>query len=219
MRNFFNPENWLWRGFGRLADYFLISMCWVLCCIPMVTIGSATIALYDTVYHCIRENEGNMFRRFFRTFKNELLRGCLLTLLFAAVAFLLNAGYQILVQLSEGSTFMTVVSIVYFCSLLIPLGCGCWCVALQSRFVYPFGTLLKNSFAFTFAYLPHTFAIAAVFVLVLNLCMNFPFFVMALPAAGGHLQSLFIEKVFKKYIPEEEENSIEEAPEEPVSEE
>lgn len=214
MKRFFNPDNWLWKGFGRLADYFMISILWLVCCIPVVTIGSSTIAMYDTIAHCIRLHEGNLFRRFFSTLKNELLRGCLLTVLFAAVGFLLNAGYQILVQLSQGSQAMTVVSIVYFCSLIIPLGCGCWCVALQSRFVYPFGALLKNSFAFTFAYLPRTVAIVAVFVLVLNLCMNFPFFLMVAPAAAGHLQSVFIEKVFKQYMPQEEaEPEAEEAEE------
>ena len=210
MKRFFNPDYWLWKGFGRLADYFLISMCWLICCLPLVTAGSATIAMYDTVYHCIRENEGNLFRRFFTTLKSELLRGCLLTVIFAAAAFLLNAGYQVLTQLGDGSNAMTVLGIVYFCTLFIPLGIACWAVALESRFVYPLGQLLKNSFAFTFAYLPRTAAIVVVFVLVLNLCINFPFFLMVAPAAAGHLQSVFIEKVFKQYMPEEEEESIEE---------
>lgn len=213
MGRFFNPENWLWKGFGRLADYFLISMCWLICSIPIVTVCSATIALYDTVAHCIRGNEGNLFRRFFGSFKRELLRGCLLTAIFAAAAFLLNAGYQILVQLGEGNAGLTIVSIVYFCSLLIPLGCGCWCIALESRFVYSLGQLLKTGFAFTFAYLPRTVAIVAVFVLALNLCMNFPFFLMVVPAAAGHLQSAFIEKVFRNYMPDEESDSIEASPE------
>lgn len=209
MKRFFNPENWLWRGFGRLADYFLISMCWVISCVPLVTAGSATIALYDTVYHCILDHEGNMFRRFFTTFKNELRRGCLLTVIFAVVAFLLNAGYQVLTQLSSGNRTMTIVSIVYFCTLFIPLGVACWAVALESRFVYPLGTLLRNAFAFTFAYLPRTVAIVVAFVLVLNLCLNFPFFLMVAPAAAGHLQSVFIEKVFKKYMPEDEAEAAE----------
>lgn len=212
MNRFLNPENWLWRFFSRLADFFFTSACWLICCIPVLTIGSATIALYDTVAHCVRGGEGEMFRRFFRTFKNELLRGCLLTVLFAAIAFLLNAGYQILVQSSQGSNTMTVVSIVYFCSLFIPLGWACWCVALESRFVYPFGQLLRNGFAFTFGYLPQTAVIVIIFVLALNLCINLPFLLVFAPGAAAYFQSRFIEKVFIKYMPEEEEDSIEESP-------
>lgn len=212
MKSFFNPDSRFWRFFSRLADFFLTSVCWLVCCIPVLTIGSATIALYDTVARCVRGSEGDMFQRFFRTFKNELPRGCLLTVLFAAAAFLLNAGYQILVQLSQGSNTMTVVSIVYFCSLFIPLGCGCWCIALESRFVYPFGQLLRNAFAFTFGHLPQTALIVGLFVLALNLCMNLPFLLAFIPGTAAYLQSRFIEKVFKQYMPEEEEDSIEEAP-------
>lgn len=213
MRNFFNPESWLWRGFGRLADYFLLSACWLFSSLPLVTLGPASIALYDTVAHCVRGGEGGMVRRFLKTFKNELLRGILLTVLFAVAAFVLNMGYQILVQLGESSQAMTVVSIVYFCTLAVPLGCACWCVALESRFVYSFGQLLKNSFAFTFLHLPQTALIVVIFVLALNLVLNIPFLVMIIPGAAAHLQSLFIEKVFKKYMPTEEEESIEETDE------
>lgn len=211
MKSFFNPDNWLWQSFSRLADYFLVSICWLICSIPLVTIGTASIALYDTVAHCIKGSEGGLVRRFFRTFKNELLRGCLLTILWTAVAFVLNMGYQILVQNSEGNTAVAVVSIVYFCALFIPLGCICWSIALESRFSASFGQMLKNSFAFTLAYLPQTFVIVALFVLALNLCLNFPFFVMAVPGVMAHLQSHCIEKVFQKYMPEEAEESIEEA--------
>ena len=212
MRNFFNPENWLWRGFGLLADYFLLSACWFLCSIPVVTVGSASIALYDAVAHCVKGGEEHMIRRFFRTFKNELLRGCLLTLLFAGLALLLNGGYQVMTQLGSSETMKTL-SMVYFCLLLLPLGWACWCLALESRFVYPLGQLLKNALAFTFGHLPQTLAIALVFVVGYNVLLNFPFAVMVVPAPMAHLQSLFIEKVFVKYMPPKEEESIEETPE------
>ena len=213
MQNFFNPENWLWRGFGRLADYFLLSACWLFCSVPLVTAGAASIALYDTVARCVRGGEKDMLKRFFRTFKNELLRGSLLTVLAAALAFLLNAGYQILAQIGAGSDTLRTVSVVYFCLLLLPLGWACWCVALESRFVYPVGQLLKNALAFTFGYLPQTLVVAVIFVLGFNLLRMIPFLVMLVPGVMVDLQALFIEKVFKKYMPAEEEDSIEETAE------
>lgn len=209
MNGFFNSENWFWQGFGKLADYFIVSILWLACCIPLVTIGPATIALYDTIAHCVRGKDTQMLNRFFGTFRKELLRGIGLTVLWAAIAFVLNMGYQILVQNGETSEFWSMLSIVYFCTLFLPLGMLCWTVALESRFVYSFGQLNKAALTFTLAYLPQTLVIAAVFVVALNLCMNFPFFVMFLPGAVGHLQSVFIEKVFQKYMPDDGEDSIE----------
>lgn len=206
MRTFFNPDNWFWRGFGRMADYFILSICWLACCVPLITAGTACIALYDTVAHCFRFQEGDMTKRFFSTFRKELLRGVFLTLLWAAASLILNMGYQIICQLAEGSTPWTVFSIVYYVTLFVPLGVMCWGVAIESRFTHSLVSLHRTAFVFTFGHLLHTVAIVALLVLVLNILLNFPFFLMFLPAVLAHLQSVFIEKVFAKYMPDEEKS-------------
>ena len=202
--NFFNPDNWLWRGFGRLADFFLLSALWILCSIPVVTIGTASIALYDTVAHCFRYNEGGMVSRFFRTFKRELVRGILLTVVWAGAGYLLNVSYQIMTQLGDGSTFWTILSLVYFVILTIPVGMACWAIGLQSRFTYGFGQLHKNAAMFALGYFPRTIAIVLIFVVFYNVLINIFILVMFLPALMVNLQSMFMEPVFRKYMPAEE---------------
>lgn len=202
--NFFNPDNWLWRGFGRLADFFILSALWILCSIPVVTIGAASIALYDTVAHCFRYNEGGMVSRFFRTFKRELVRGILLTVVWAVAGYLLNVSYQIMTQLGDGSTFWTILSLVYFVILTIPVGMACWAIGLQSRFTYGFGQLHKNAAMFALGYFPRTIAIVLIFVVFYNVIINIFILVMFLPALMVNLQSMIMEPVFRKYMPEEE---------------
>ena len=201
--NFFNPDNWLWRGFGRLADFFILSALWMICSIPVVTIGAASIALYDTVAHCFRYQEGGMVSRFFRTFKRELVRGILLTVVWAVVGYLFNVSYQIVAQLGDGSTFWTVVSLVYFVILVIPVGIGCWAIGLESRFAYSFKALHKNAAMFTMGYFPRTLAIVVIFALFYNVVINMFFMVIFLPALMVNLQSMFMEPVFRKYMPAE----------------
>ena len=203
--NFFNPDNWLWRGFGRLADFFILSALWMLCSIPVVTIGASSIALYDTVAHCFRYNEGGMVSRFFRTFKQELRRGILLTVVWTVVGCLLAVSYQLTTQLGDGSTFWTVLGLVYFVILTIPVGMVCWAIGLQSRFTYSFKELHKNAAMFTLGYFPRTLAIVVIFALVYNVTLNLFFMVMFLPALMVNLQSMFMEPVVRKYMPEEEE--------------
>ena len=43
---FFSLENPIWKFIGNLADFFLLSCLWYLCCLPVVTAGTATTALY-----------------------------------------------------------------------------------------------------------------------------------------------------------------------------
>ena len=200
---FFNPDNWLWGGFGRLADFFILSVLWMFCSIPLVTVGAASIALYDTVAHCFRYNEGRMVGRFFQTFKRELLRGILLTVAWAVIGYLFNVSYQILAQMGEPGSIWRTISVVYFVLLLIPVGIACWAIGLESRFTYTFGQLHKNAVMFTLGYFLRTIAIVLIFVLCYNVLINMPFLVMFLPAIMVNLQSMFMEPVFRKYMPEE----------------
>lgn len=203
MKSFFNSENFLWQWFARIGDFFLLSCMWTLCSLPLVTVGTASIALYDTVAHCVRGKETDLFSRFFRTFKNELGRGILLTLLWAAVGLILNVGYQVIVQVTAG-TELSILGVVCFMLLLIPIGVVCWLVAIESRFVYSFAGLHRTAGIFTMAHLPSTLAIVFLFVAALNLLQRIPFLVMFIPGLTATLQSIFIERVFVKYMPKEE---------------
>jgi len=201
MNRFFNPENFLWQWFAHLADYFLLSCLWVLCSIPVLTLGAASIALYDTVAHCVRGKEQAMFARFFRTFKAELGRGAVLTLVWTAVAAVLNFGYQIFAQIAAGNEILNLLSIALFMLLLIPLGVACWVIAIESRFTHSLGSLHRTAVIFTFVHLPSTLAITALFIVTLNFVRFIPFLVMFLPGMMVSFQSFFIERVFIKYIP------------------
>ncbi len=203
MGQLFNPENFLWKWCAKVADFVLLSCCWTLCCIPVVTAVPASIALYDAVARCVRGSDVRMFQRFFRTFKNELLRGILLTVLWGALAFLLNAGYQLLLQLSQESGGWDMVRYVYFFLLLVPLGIGCWAVAVESRYANSFPALHKTAFFLNFARLPYSLAIVLLLVAAMNAVIRVPFLVMIVPGFAAYLQSFFIEKVFAKITPAE----------------
>ena len=78
----FRYQGWLWRALNTLTDILALSVLWLLCSSPVLTLGAATTALYDSVVRCIRYKQSGPYERFFRTFKNELVPGLLLTLLF-----------------------------------------------------------------------------------------------------------------------------------------
>lgn len=209
MNRFFNPENFLWRGFARAADFMFLSMCFFLCSLPVVTIPAAAVALYDAVAHCLYRGEAHPYGRFFRTFKNELLRGVGLAIVWGLVAFLLSIGYQILYQRAQADSSQSIWAIIYYFSLFIPLAIFCWLLPVESRFVYRFGQLHKMALYFAFSHLPATIPVVVLGLICFELCVNMPFLLMILPAFCAYLQSYFIERVFKKYMPAEETEETE----------
>jgi len=205
MGKFFNPDNFLWRGFGRIADFMFLSICFLVSSVPLVTIPAAGIALYDATARCVYGDEGHPYRRFFRTFRNELLRSIGLTVLWGLGAFVLSIGYQILYQRAQADISQGIFATVYYFSLFIPVAWFCWLIAVESRFVYSFGQLHKMGLYFTFTHLPTTVIITALGLAAFEFCVNMPFMLMILPGICAYIQSIFIEKVFGKYMPKQEE--------------
>ena len=75
----FDPHNGFWGGIARLVDVVGVSLLWIVCCLPVVTIGPATSALYLTTLRCIRQGESHTYGRFFRSFRQNLKVGILST--------------------------------------------------------------------------------------------------------------------------------------------
>lgn len=204
MSGFFNPDNWLWKFFGKAFDFFGLSSMWLLSSLFVVTIGPASIACYDAAAHCLVHGESNMAGRFFRTLKKELLPGILLTLIWGVIFFVLWTGFQIVKEMGQ-----PLITVAYYFSMFLPIAVLCWLTPIQSRFVYKIGQLHKMAFIFAIRYLPRTLLMAALSLVTLELCIDFPFFLIFLPGILVYLDALIIEKVFKKYMPEEESNEAE----------
>lgn len=203
MHKIFDPDNLFWRWFGRIADMFVLSCLWLLCCLPIVTIAPASIALYDTIAHCVRGPEGDTYRRFFRSLKAELLRGIGITLVWGVLAFVLIIGYNFLCQMAEQSRGFAIYAVAFAISMLIPAGVLCWLLPIESRFTNSFLGVHRTAIYFTFAHLPTTVAITAALVVCGLAISYFPFLALVLPAVMVCLQSWFIERVFAKYTPDE----------------
>ncbi len=205
MHNLNQKETKVLYWLSKIGDFFGLSIVWLLCCLPVLTFIPASVAMYDSVAHCVRGDEEGSVGRFFRTFKAEFWRGLLLSGLWLAVGYLLFWGYNILFQMSKETPTLATYSLVYLCSLVIPLGILTWMIPVESRFEHSFFGLVKASAVYAIAHLPTTVMLVVLFaVSAVALFFLLPLIVL-LPAITVTIQSWFIERVFKKYIPQEEE--------------
>lgn len=203
MNSLGQPESFFMRWFGKLGEFFVLSILWMVCCLPLITILPACIALYDSVAHCLHGNDDHPYRRFFTTLRSEMLRGIGLTLLWAALAFLLISGYRITTLSGEG-TFAAVYSMLYAGTMLIPLAMLTWVIPIQSRFSYGFFELHQVALTYTVIHLPTTAAILGILLATVLILTFIPALALLLPTICVTCQAFLIEKVFTQYMPEEE---------------
>ncbi len=205
MRDLTPRENPLLHWFSKIGDFFVLSILWLLLCLPVLTFIPASIALYDSVAHCIHGDEDGTLSRFFRTLKKELLRGLLLSALCIAIGFVLYWGYSILYQMGMENQAMAAYSLVYLFSMLIPLGILGWLIPVESRFEHSFFGLLKVAAIYAISHLPTTVIILVILAASVVAVGFVPVLGLLLPGITVTVQSWFIERVFKKYMPEEED--------------
>lgn len=206
----FRYQGWLWRALNTLTDILALSVLWLLCSIPVLTLGAATTALYDSVVRCIRYKMPRPYERFFRTFKNEIVPGALLTLLWGAVAALGLWMLALLRQYSAESPSAGAAGAAYYVALVLPLGAACWVFPILSRCTLGFGALNKTALKLAVAHLPSTVVLVLMTAEIARLSVQWIFPLAFTPAVLMLLWSLFTEPAFKKHgagITPEKENS------------
>ncbi len=138
MGNIFSYDSKLMQMLDTLGNTIMLSFLFVLCCIPVVTIGVAFTALFSA---CRAQTRGMpCFRAFFKAVKDNFLRATLLWLLIGALIYLcIGAAFNL--NDMDGSLAVFIMSIVAGCLLLILLTVS---LLFYSRFECTFRQLLQN---------------------------------------------------------------------------
>lgn len=69
--NLFHLDNPVWVFMGRLVDLALLTGLWFICCIPVITIGASTKALYTVAMRMAKDEEGYTAASFFCAFQKD----------------------------------------------------------------------------------------------------------------------------------------------------
>lgn len=134
----------LLRFFHDLFDLMVVNCLWLLCCLPVVTVGPATCGLYTVTLKLAREEPVNPVKDFFRGIKENgkpgFLLGMAAILLLAAVAGDVWLALQLSGWLRDLYLVVAVMVAVVF---LILIG---YTFALQAMFDAPLKQQILNAF-------------------------------------------------------------------------
>ena len=200
----FNPDNALMITMTQITDCIFLSLFWLLGCFPVVTAGASFSALYDAVYYGFRKGDKHSWQRFLHAFRQNLKASLLPTLAVLAAA---AVGGKALISAWNsavaGNTSWLLFSAAAFVGVLV-LGTGSVLFPLLSRFETGTAQLLKNTVLLAFAHLPRTLMLGFVNFVTFFLCVRYVFPLFFLPALAALIGTLFLEPMFKPYMPSED---------------
>ena len=201
----FNPDNALMITFAQIGDCVFLSLFWVLCCFPVLTMGAATTAMYDAVVHTFLRGDKYSWHRFLKTFRVHLRPALAPTAVFLPVFALWGWGMiQIWNRAVWGQISWMAFSVGAFVGVLV-LGILSVMFPLLSRFETGTAQLFSNTVRLGLAHLPRTLALAMVNAVTIFLCVRYVFPLFFLPALASLICTLFLEPMFKPFMPEENE--------------
>ena len=71
LQGIFSPDNRVMRFITRIVYCVYLNILWFICCIPIITAGASTTALFYVTLKLARDEEGNVFKQFFQAFKSN----------------------------------------------------------------------------------------------------------------------------------------------------
>ena len=200
LRRFFNPDSLIWKPLGVLGDLVVLSLLWAVCCMPLVTVGPASAALYDTAVFVLRQKKGPPFPHFFSVFRRELKDGVLSTLLCAAgllmIGLLFYAALRLFPGFAERGGLVSVVAVLLaFFSLAVL----CWVWPTLSRFTLSPARLLGTSLRLAMGHSLRSAGLAVLWAAALYFSLRYVSPLFFLPGLAAFLCSYLIEPIFRPY--------------------
>lgn len=185
----------------KTGEMILVNIVFLLCCLPVITIGPALTSFYYATMKSIRRERGGPVKEFMRSMKRTLGRGVPLTIGILLWIALLWYGRQMAgVAAQETVTFtMVLYDVVIIVSACILV----YLFPVFSRFELKIMKMIQMSFVMSIRFLPITVVVAAGSALIgLLLIYVLPIAcILVIPGVWCYLVTFLMEKALLHYMP------------------
>lgn len=89
MNSLLNPEGKLMLLFTKIAYSAYLNVLWFICCLPIVTVGASTTALFYVTLKIAKVEEGNITKSFFRAFRQNFKKATIIWLILLTLGIIL----------------------------------------------------------------------------------------------------------------------------------
>lgn len=227
MGEFFNVNNKFFQGINKLIDCILLNVLWCICCIPTILTGiiawqsgtlvgwlicwvtsllagPATTALYYTVNKVIRHDRGYVFGEYWRAFRNNFKQAAVAGLVVAGLVLFMAMDCYIMYQFAAAGESIGSTYIVFLVFALLIAVWGTYVFGNIARFENGTKQMFRNATLMAVANLPWTAVLFVLLIVTIILVSMIPLTIVVAPVGYMLSANGVLEKVFIKYMSEED---------------
>lgn len=163
MGSLFSIDSGFYRALTYFSNLVLLCLLWLICSIPIITIGASTTALFDISMHLVDQKESGIIFGFFKSFKNNFLQSTIINIIFIVMGAVIGFNFFFWYQTdSDIGTVMLAFNVFVLIAYIFTL---MYVYPSQAKFDTPVLTTIKNSFLMSLIYIPYTIIIIAIVIL------------------------------------------------------
>ena len=170
----FRYDSKFWSVVGVIGDVIVINILFILSCIPVVTIGAATSAMYAVMRKLAKKEEGYLVRDYIRALKENLKKSTAIWIIFLILFVLILGDLKIVKTSINDSTTFSMAMGFFLVSFLLAVAICIYALVLQSGFENTTKNTIKNATILMLAQLPWTVVILLTTLSPVLILMIFP---------------------------------------------
>lgn len=172
MSEFFNPDNSIMRFITKIANSVYLNILWLVCSLPIVTIGASTTSLFYVTLKMAKNEEGRLTAAFFRSFKENFKQATKIWLILLAAGIVLALDGYVFYHMRFENMLWTVGTAVFLVALAAYAIILMYIFPLLARFDNTIFAMFKNSIFIGMRFLMCTVLMAVIYFVMLFVVIN-----------------------------------------------
>lgn len=200
MKGLFSINSPLWEISDKLLRLLWLSILWIICSLPVITIGASTTALYSVTLKYVREEEGYLTSSFLRSFRENFRQSSLVWGLSMALGIFLFADFVVYYRGGSASTVSLTLFTVFMGVFVTFIFANIYVYPLLAYFDNTIRHTLFNSLVMAVCHLPASIAMLTFSLAILTAgLLFFPPLLFAAPGVTAYFNSRLLRNIFDRY--------------------
>lgn len=204
-------DSGIFRFLSRITDLIILNILFLLCCLPIITIGAALTAMFYVTLRMARNEESYITKNFFHSFRQNLKQGIITHLIFSTVSIIIGFDVYVLWKCMEISWLFKYLLVALLLIFALHFMTFIYLYPVLAQFNNTIRNTIKNARFMSLKHFPHTLAMLLITIFPVFCAWYVKYFIeweiLIFALLGfaliAYINSLFLVRIFDKYINEQ----------------
>lgn len=200
MKDLFSIDSPFYEMTDKLVRLLWLSILWILCSVPLITIGASTTALYSVTLKYVRDQEGYLTSSFLDAFRKNFRQSSLIWGISLAVGIFLFMDFAVYYR-SGFENIISVILFTVFTGIFVTfIFANIYIYPLLAYFDNTIRGTIQNALIMAVCHLPSSIAMLSFsFAILMAGVLFFPPLLFAAPGIIAYLNARFLRNIFGLY--------------------